>query len=81
MEIKVWQSNPNAEERLEELRKRDLEVARIAQGLQMRTTISNLEHQIKMLRSMEDSWKLSKLSRLFFKLSRFFSVIRNRLPR
>jgi hypothetical protein len=80
MEIKVWQSNPNAEERLEELRKRDLEVARIAQGLQMRTTISNLEHQIKMLRSMEDSWKLSRLSKIFFKLSRLFSVIRNRLP-
>ncbi len=39
------------EERLQQLRERDLEIASIAQGLQMRTRISELENENKLLRT------------------------------
>jgi hypothetical protein len=74
----IWKSLPGAEERLEELRKRDLEVANIAHGLQMRMRITDLENEIHVLRSIEKAWKLSRLSRLYFKTP---SILRSIIQR
>jgi hypothetical protein len=70
-----WHELPKAEDRLIELRKRDLEVSRIALGLQMRTRITTLEQENAILRSMRETWTLSRVSRLYFSLPRFLRAL------
>jgi hypothetical protein len=70
-----WQELPDAEARLNELRDRDLEVSKIAIGLQMRTKITTLEQEISILRTMRETWTLSRVSRLYFSLPRIFRAI------
>jgi hypothetical protein len=60
-----WQDAPNAEERFQQLRDRDLELTNLALGLQMRTRITSLENDNAMLRQMEKTWKISKLRKVF----------------
>ena len=62
----VWQEQPDPEKRLEELRNRDLELAKIALGLQMRSRITNLENENASLRAMQSAWTMSRVSRLYF---------------
>ena len=61
-----WSEVSDGEARLEELRVRDVEVANLAMGLQMRTRITNLEAEVAYLRSMERIWLGNRLSRLYF---------------
>jgi hypothetical protein len=75
LNIHQWRDDLSGEERLENLRTRDLEVSKIAMGLQMRTRISYLEHENRILREMESAWILSRLSRLYFKVSRLMAKI------
>jgi hypothetical protein len=70
-----WHENEDGEERLSQLRNRDLEITRISLGLQMRTRISRLEHEVKLLRQMEDSWILSRLSRVYFSATRLPRIV------
>jgi hypothetical protein len=83
MKTENWTDQIDAEERLSQLRQRDLEISRISLGLQMRTRISRLEHEIKLLRKMEDAWILSRFSRFYFFLTRLprslWSIIQKRL--
>jgi hypothetical protein len=79
MKTSVFQDNPNAEERLKELRNRDLELAKISLGLQMRTRISRLEHENRVFRKMEGAWILSRFSRLYFLATRFFSLVLSKI--
>jgi hypothetical protein len=64
-----WQDVPNAEERFQQLRDRDLELTNVALGLQMRTRITALEHEIAMFRKLEKTWKISKLRKAFLSVS------------
>ena len=68
-EPKVWQDLPNSEERLQQLRDRDIEISKLAIGLQMRTRITALENENAMFRNMEKTWKVSKLKKAFFSIS------------
>jgi hypothetical protein len=63
-----WQDVPNAEERFQQLRDRDLELTNLALGLQMRTRITALEHENAMFRQIEKTWKISKLRKLFLRI-------------
>jgi hypothetical protein len=65
----TWQDTQNAEERFQQLRDRDLEVTQVALGLQMRTRITALEHENSMFRSMENTWRISKLRKAFLSVS------------
>ncbi len=76
-----WQDYPDGEERLSQLRARDLEIAKISLGLQMRTRISRLEHEVKLLRAMEDSWISSRMSRVYFLATRWPRLIMSALQR
>jgi len=78
--MNVWQEQPNSEQRLQELRDRDLEIAKIALGLQMRTRITNLENENASLRSMQGAWTMSRISRFYFTIPILRSKIRA-LPR
>jgi len=73
--MNVWQDEPNSEQRLQELRDRDLEIARVALGLQMRTRITTLENENTILQSLRDVWSMSRISKLYFTIP----IIRNRL--
>jgi hypothetical protein len=68
-EPKVWQNLPNSEERLQQLRDRDIEISKLAIGLQMRTRITALENQNAMFRNMEKTWKISKLKKATLSIS------------
>ena len=74
-----WRDVQNGEERLKILRDRDLEVSSIAQGLYMRTRITNLELEVSELRALQDEWVGTRLSRLYLRIPRrihsFFSRI------
>ena len=74
-----WENTPDAEERLQELRTRDLEVAKIAHGLQMRTRITDLENEIAILRTIEKDWKLRRLSKLYFTAPRILRALLRRI--
>ena len=76
-----WQNLPDAEERLDALRGRDLEIARIAVGLQMRTRITALEQENAALRAMRESWILSRVSRLYFSLPRIVKALIKKISR
>ncbi len=65
-----WSDYPDAEARLEALRDRDLEVASIAKGLQMRSRITHLESENAQLRSMESVWLTNRTGRLYFMIPR-----------
>ena len=73
-----WQDVPNAEERLQQLRDRDLELTNVALGLQMRTRITALEDENAMFRKLENTWKVSKLRKAFLSVS---SLIRRIVKR
>jgi hypothetical protein len=78
--MNVWQEQPNSEQRLQELRDRDLEIAKIALGLQMRTRITALENENAALQSLRNVWSMSRISKLYFTIP----IIRNKfraLPR
>ena len=75
MKIIQWRDDLSGEERLESLRARDLEISKIAMGLQMRTRITYLEHENRIFRDMESAWILSRLSKLYFKVSRLITKI------
>ena len=77
----TWQDLPDAQERLEKLRDRDLEISRIALGLQMRTRITSLEQENAVLRSMRENWTQSRVSRLYFSLPRLFRSIVKKFSR
>ncbi len=79
LEKVTWQETKDAKERLEELRKRDLEISRIAVGLQMRTTITKLEQENQALRAMQSTWVMSRLSRLYFTFPGLIGKFINRL--
>lgn len=68
-EPKVWQDLPNSEERLQQLRDRDIEISKLAIGLQMRTRITALENENAMFRNMEKTWKVSKLKKAYLSFS------------
>jgi len=76
-----WQNVSDAEERLERLRARDVEIASLAINLQMRSRITNLEREVSLLKSMQNTWILSRFSRLYFKLTRAVRYLFNRVPR
>ncbi len=61
-----WDDVADGESRLEDLRARDVEIANLAMGLQMRTRITKLEAEVAQLRSMERIWLGNRLSRLYF---------------
>ena len=63
-------AKPDVKAKLEELRQRDVEVASIARGLQMRTRITKLENEIEQLRAVEATWLANRLSRLYFMIPR-----------
>jgi hypothetical protein len=67
-----WHDIPDAESRLELLRKRDVEVAEISRGLQMRARINHLEAENAQLRSMESIWLTNRIGRLYFAVPRRF---------
>jgi hypothetical protein len=73
--MNVWQEQPNSEQRLQELRDRDLEIAKIALGLQMRTRITALENENATLQNLRDAWSMSRISKLYFTIP----IIRNRI--
>jgi hypothetical protein len=73
--MNVWQEQPNSEQRLQELRDRDLEIAKIALGLQMRTRITALENENAALQSLRNVWSMSRISKLYFTIP----IIRNKL--
>ena len=73
--MNVWQEQPNSEQRLQELRDRDLEIAKIAVGLQMRTRITALENDNAALQSLRNVWSMSRISKLYFTIP----IIRNKL--
>ena len=77
----VWQDLPGAEDRLEQLRDRDLELSQITLGLQMRTRITTLEQENAVLRSMEKTWSMSRVSRLYFTLPRIFRAVAKKFNR
>lgn len=68
-EPKAWQDLPNSEERLQQLRDRDIEISKLAIGLQMRTRITALENENAMFRNMEKTWKVSKLKKTYLSIS------------
>lgn len=74
-----WKNYPDAEARLEVLRQRDLEVASISKGLQMRSRISDLEKEIVQLRSMERIWLTNRIGRLYFLIPRRFLTLFRRI--
>ena len=65
-----WADFPDAESRIDTLRKRDVEVSSISKGLQMRTRISQLETENALLKSMEAEWLLNRTGRLYFMIPR-----------
>jgi len=82
------------EERLKQLRERDLEIASIAQGLQMRTRIIELENENKLLRTAlatsnerlsatikTFSWKITKPLRFVRRISIRRPTIKQDPPR
>ena len=77
----VWQKLPEAEKRLQVLRDRDLEISKIAMGLQMRTRITSLEQENERLRSMEKVWAMSKIRKLYFSIPRLFRGLIRKLSR
>jgi hypothetical protein len=77
----VWQNLPEAEKRLQALRDRDLEISKIAMGLQMRTRITSLEQENERLRSMEKVWAMSKIRKLYFSIPRLFRGLIRKLSR
>jgi len=76
-----WQKTPDAEERLENLRARDVEIASLAINFQMRSRINDLEREVTLLKSMQNAWILSRFSRLYFKITRVIRRVLNRVPR
>lgn len=64
------QEIPDAEERLNHLRARDFEIANLATNFQMRSRINSLEREVSLLKSIQDTWVLTRFSRLYFKLTR-----------
>ena len=74
-----FQDIPDGEARLQDLRNRDLEIARLALGLQMRTRITNLENENRVLKSMEKTWSMSRVSALYFSLPKLMRKVLNRL--
>jgi hypothetical protein len=77
----VWQNLPEAEKRLQVLRDRDLEISKIAMGLQMRTRITSLEQENERLRSMEKVWAMSRIRKLYFSIPRLFRGLVKKLSR
>ena len=77
----VWQNLPEAEKRLQILRDRDLEIAKIALGLQMRTRITSLEQENVRLRSMERVWAMSRIRRIYFSIPRLLRGLVTKLSR
>jgi hypothetical protein len=77
----VWQKLPEAEKRLQALRDRDLEISKIAMGLQMRTRITSLEQENERLRSMEKVWAMSRIRKLYFSIPRLFRGLIRKLSR
>ena len=77
----TWQDIPDAESRLNQLREQDLEISKIALGLQMRTRITTLEQENAVLRTMRENWTLSRVSRLYFSLPRLVRVIVKKFSR
>jgi hypothetical protein len=77
----VWQNLPEAEKRLRALRDRDLEISKIAMGLQMRTRITSLEQENIRLRSMEKVWAMSRISKLYFSIPRLFRSLIRKISR
>ena len=77
----VWQNLAEAEKRLQALRDRDLEISKIAMGLQMRTRITSLEQENERLRSMEKVWAMSKIRKLYFSIPRLFRGLIRKLSR
>lgn len=74
-----WNNMPDAESRLELLRKRDVEVANISKGLQMRSRIHHLEAENAQLRSMESIWLTNRIGRLYFAVPRRFLKLFRRI--
>jgi hypothetical protein len=74
-----WNNMPDAESRLELLRKRDVEVAKISKGLQMRSRIHHLEAENALLRSMESIWLTNRIGRLYFAVPRRFLKLFRRI--
>lgn len=74
-----WNDLPDAESRLELLRKRDVEVANISKGLQMRSRIHHLEAENAHLRSMESIWLTNRIGRLYFAVPRRFLKLFRRI--
>lgn len=70
-----WQDVDEAELKLGSLRDRDLQVAAIAKGLNMRSRITQLEEEIAQLRSMEKAWITNRTGRLYFSIPRAFLKI------
>jgi hypothetical protein len=77
----VWQNLAEAEKRLQALRDRDLEISKIAMGLQMRTRITSLEQENERLRSMERVWAMSRIRKLYFSIPRLFRGLIRKLSR
>ncbi len=75
----TWQKLPDAEQRLSELRQRDLEIASIALGLQLRTKLTSLEQEVLILRSIEKSWSQSRISKLYFSIPRILRALLRRI--
>jgi hypothetical protein len=79
-DMNVWQEQPNSEQRLQDLRDRDLELSKIALGLQMRSRITSLENENESLRAMQGAWTMSRISKLYFSIPIIKSKIKA-LPR
>lgn len=67
---------PDAEERMNDLRARDMEIASLSTNFQMRSRINSLEREVSVLTSIHDTWVLTRFNRLYFNLTRLAKLTR-----
>ena len=70
---------PDAEERLNHLRARDVEIANLAINSQMRSRMNSLEREVSVLKSFHDAWVFTRFRKLYFKLTRLAKLTRRTL--
>lgn len=70
---------PNAEERLNVLRARDVEIANLAINSQMRSRMNSLEREVSILKSFQDAWVFSRFRGLYFNITRLAKRTRRTL--
>ena len=65
-----WSEFSEGEEKLQELMNQDLVVAELAQTLQLKLRVEQLELEVAQLRALESVWLGNRISRLYFAIPR-----------